>query len=166
MLEVFNSPAPDFSCERREASTVTPQVFSLFNSQNSYSRGLALAHRAWCESEESPSGQRDASAVRRCFELALGRPPAEEELDAFLDHWNKLESTLPATARPSAKALLKVQREAVEENTGEKFTFEEPLFANEEFEADLQPSDVDRHVRALGDVCLVILNSNEFVYVD
>ncbi len=61
--------------------------------------------------------------------------------------------------------LLKVKREAVEENTGERFTFEEPLFANEEFESDLRPTDVDRHVRALGDVCLVILNSNEFVYV-
>ncbi len=32
-------------------------------------------------------------------------------------------------------------------------------------EDDLQPSDVDRRVRALADVCLVLLNTNEFVYV-
>jgi hypothetical protein len=37
-MEVFNEPTPDFSCERREASTVTPQVFSLFNSQASQAR--------------------------------------------------------------------------------------------------------------------------------
>jgi hypothetical protein len=30
-LEVFNAPTPDFSCEKRESSNVTPQVFSLFN---------------------------------------------------------------------------------------------------------------------------------------
>ena len=32
-MEVFNAPAPDFSCEKRGNSTVTPQVFNLFNSQ-------------------------------------------------------------------------------------------------------------------------------------
>ncbi len=165
MLEVFNSPAPDFSCERREASTVTPQVFSLLNSQNSYSRGLALADRAWREAAGSDAAQRDAVALERCFELALCRRPSANELKQFLTHWTQLESELPAEARPSPTVLLKVKREAIEENTGERFTFEEPLFANEEFESDLRPTDVDRHVRALGDVCLVILNSNEFVYV-
>ena len=53
----------------------------------------------------------------------------------------------------------------VEENTGERFVFEERLFANEEFVPDLLPRDVDHHIRALADICLVLLNSNEFVYV-
>src|SRR5688572_32623817 len=44
--EVFNAPGPDFSCERRETSTVTPQVFALFNSRASQQRALALANRA------------------------------------------------------------------------------------------------------------------------
>ena len=165
MLEVFNSPAPDFSCERRDASTVTPQVFSLFNGQDSYSRGLALASRAWKETETVEGKRRDAAAIQRCFELALSRAPSAEELDELLKHWKRIESALPAEARPSPLVPLKVKREAVEENTGERFTFEEQLFANEEFEPDLQPTDVSRHVRALGDMCLVIMNSNEFVYV-
>ncbi len=50
-LEVFNLPAPDFSCERREVSTVTPQVFTLFNSKNSLQRALALADRAQRETQ-------------------------------------------------------------------------------------------------------------------
>jgi len=29
----------------------------------------------------------------------------------------------------------------------------------------LQPADVERHVQALADLCLVIFNANEFVYV-
>ncbi|MFT5300720.1 MAG: hypothetical protein ACI814_001501, partial [Mariniblastus sp.] len=151
--------------ERRESSTVTPQVFSLFNSQNSYSRGLALAERAWRETEESVAGQRDVAALNRCFKLALDRQPTADQLQTLLSHWKQLESALPAEARPSPSVLLKVKREAVEENTGERFTFEEPLFANREFESDLQPVEVSRHLRALGDICLVILNSNEFVYV-
>ena len=165
MLEVFNSPAPDFSCERREASTVTPQVFNLFNSQDSYSRGLALADRAWRETADVVETQRDAAALKRCFELTLSRQPTTEEQKLFLEHWKTLESQLPLEARPSPEIPLKVKREAVEENTGERFTFEEPLFSNLEFKPDLQPADVTRHVRALSDICLVILNSNEFVYV-
>jgi mono/diheme cytochrome c family protein len=66
-LEVFNEPAPDFSCERREASTVTPQVFSLFNGQASYARALALANRAVKETKS------DEAALARCFELAFSR---------------------------------------------------------------------------------------------
>ena len=165
MLEVFNSPAPDFSCERREASTVTPQVFSLFNGQNTYTRALALADRVWKDSKKTVDGDRDAQALTRCFEITLGRRPNEDELDDFLAHWQKLELTLPGHARPSPPVLLTVKREAVEENTGERFSFEEQLFANKDFESDLQPGDVDRHVRALADICVVILNSNEFVYV-
>jgi hypothetical protein len=44
-MEVFNAPSPDLSCERRDASTVTPQVFALFNSENSLDRAVAFAAR-------------------------------------------------------------------------------------------------------------------------
>ena len=41
MLEVFNQPSPDVSCERRTPSTITPQAFTLFSCQ----RALAMAQR-------------------------------------------------------------------------------------------------------------------------
>jgi hypothetical protein len=164
LLEVFNSPSPDFSCERREASTVTPQVFSLFNGQNSYARALAMANRAWRESEEAGDNRRTA-AVRRCFELAYSRPANSDEIAEVTRHWDRLLEALPEKARSSPHVPVKVKREAVEENTGERFTFDEQLFSNAEFEPDLQPADVSREIRALADICLVILNSNEFVYV-
>lgn len=159
MLEVFNSPAPDFSCERRDSSTVTPQVFTLFNSQTTYSRSLALASRVLKESAS------DHDALKNCFRLVLSREPSEAELSEFLVHWQQVERNLPETAAASSPQPAKILREAVEENTGEKFSFEERLYSNSVYVNDLQPADVSRHVRALADVCLVILNSNEFVYV-
>jgi hypothetical protein len=157
-LEVFNAPAPDFSCERREASTVTPQVFALFNSQVTHSRALALAHRAVKETKT------DDQAITRVFRLVFSRSPTDSELQQCIDHWREILALVqeaPATTRPP----LKVRRDAVEENTGEKFSFDEELHAYAEFIPDLQPSDVDARTRALADVCLVLLNSNEFAYV-
>jgi hypothetical protein len=158
MLEVFNAPAPDFSCERREASTVTPQVFSLFNSQATQSRALALAHRVLKEASE------DEKAIERLFALVLSRVPSAEEKRDCLAHWRETTprvQTAPAPAKPP----LEVRRDAIEENTGEKFSFSETLHGYAEFVPDLQPADVDARTRALADVCLVLLNSNELAYV-
>ncbi len=158
-MEIFNKPTPDFSCEQRTASTVTPQVFSLFNSKASRSRALALAARVQRETNT------DEDAIRRCFTLVYGRPVKSEELTACLTHWQAIEgihsNAKPATSIPP----LEVRRVAVEENTGEKFSFREKLYANADFVPDLQPADCDAHTRALADVCLVLLNSNEFSYV-
>lgn len=159
MLEVFNTPAPDFSCERRDASTVTPQVFSLFNGQNTHTRALTLAALALQETDN------DHDAVKHCFQLALAREPSPQELKEFLAHWRETEKTLTEKVAPRPVPPLSIVREAVEENTGERFRFSEPLYSNADFIADLQPADVDRHTRALSDLCLVILNSNEFVYI-
>lgn len=159
-LEVFNSPSPDFSCERRESSTVTPQVFALFNSQASYSRALALATRAIRESKDEPS------AISRCFELAYGRIPRAGELTMCLAHWREMEDLQKKAKFVQVKPPLEVRRDAVEENTGERFSFQEKLHAYQDFASDLQPADCDARTRALADVCLALLNSNEFAYVD
>jgi mono/diheme cytochrome c family protein len=158
-LEVFNEPAPDFSCERREASTVTPQVFSLFNGKATHARALALANRAVKETKT------DAQAVARCFMLAFSRPPTADETQACLAHWREIEAMIGDTKPVSFKPPLVVRREAVEENTGEKFSFNEKLDAYADFVPDLQSADVPAHTRALADVCLVLFNSNEFAYV-
>ncbi|KLU06738.1 hypothetical protein RISK_001222 [Rhodopirellula islandica] len=159
-LEVFNVPSPDFSCERRSASTVTPQVFSLFNGQSTHSRALALADRARRETES------DEDAITQCFELVLSRSPSSEEMIEMLAHWSRVQEILPASPPDRSRPPLEVVRKAVEENTGEKFEFVERLHANVDFQPDLQPADVDRRTWALADVCLVLLNCNEFVYVD
>lgn len=159
MLEVFNAPAADFSCERREASTVTPQVFSLFNSHASYSRALALAQRVL------PRAEPDEETLRQCFLLTYGRRPSEAELSMCSAHWREMTRRHAATRHAPRTYPLQVRREAVEENTGEKFTFVEKLHAYADFVPDLQPADCNARTRALADVCLALFNSNEFVYV-
>jgi len=158
-MEVFNGPSPDLSCEARDASTVTPQVFALFNSEATLDRSLALATRAQRETQS-----REA-AIARLFQLAYGRAPDSEELALCLDHWTAMtvkQRTL-TFARPAHPR--EVLREAVEENTGEKFTFLEPLEVAADFVSDLKSVDASPETRALADVCLVLLNANEFAYV-
>jgi hypothetical protein len=160
-LEVFNEPGPDFSCEAREVSTVTPQVFSLFNGQAVHARALALANRV-LKSTSTPE-----AALDRLFALCFGRAPNAGERRDCLAHWRRQEighAAAPAPAMPAPPR--RIRRDAVEENTGEKFHFEETLHGAEAFVPDLQPADVDARTRALADVALVLLNSNEFAYLD
>ena len=159
-LEVFNAPAPDFSCERRDTSTVTPQVFALFNSRATHARALALATRVLREASS------DEAAIERCFELAFGRVARGGEMQACLTHWRQMEVVERDAVYPRHQLPRTVLREAIEENTGVPFTFTETLHANADFVPDLQPADCDVRTRALANVCLVLLNSNEFLHVD
>jgi hypothetical protein len=159
-LEVFNQPAPETPCEARDTSTVTPQVFALFNGQSTRDRALAFAARLLKETETKDE------AIGRAFRLALGRPPTDAEAAACLKHWTAMTDryrglTFEKPARPR-----EVVREAVEENTGERFTFTEVLDAAADFVPDLHPADVSPEVRGLMEVCLVQFNANEFVYLD
>ncbi len=160
-LEVFNAPSPDLCCEARESSTVTPQVFALFNSRITFERALAWADRLHRE-----SGGDRPTAITRAFQLAFGRPPTAEELAACLDHWAAMERRHESLHFDPPHYPREVLREAVEENTGERFTFVEPLEVAADFVADLQPADASPAVRGLAEVCLVLLNTNEFAYVD
>ena len=159
-MEVFNQPTPDFSCERRDASTVTPQVFSLFNGAASHARALALAARAIKETSS------DADALARCFALAYSRTPSATELAACLAHWKAITALIANDTPTTPAPPREVRREAVEENTGEKFSFTETLHANADFVPDLRPADVPLRTRALADVCLALFNANEFSYVN
>lgn len=159
--DVFNAPTPDLSCEAREASTVTPQVFAMFNSEITYDRALAFANRVLRQSRSREE------SIQQIFERALNRRADAVELAACLAHWERMidvhaEVDVDVDLTPYPREVV---REAVEENTGEKFTFVEPLEVHADFVPDLKPADVDPEVRALADVCLVLLNSNEFAYV-
>jgi hypothetical protein len=158
-LDVFNAPSPDFSCERRDTSTVTPQVFAMFNSSNTHARALALANRLM-QDHDDPS-----DVIRSLYARLFGRTATDAEHERCRSHWKRIESLLPTEAKPFERPPRELAREAVEENTGEKFTFIETQHAVDDFEPDVGPGDVTRQTRALADVCLVLMNSNEFVYV-
>lgn len=159
MMEVFNSPAPDFSCESRESNTISPQVFALFNSSSSQARSLAIAARVLNETNS------EEATIKRCISLVFGRPAKPQEIALCIAHWRHMREVQKQITPTPTKPATEIVREAVEENTGERFTFSEKLYSNTDFIPDLQPSDCDPNTRALADVCLSLINTNEFAYV-
>ncbi len=160
LLEVFNAPPADISCEGREVSTVAPQAFALFNGEATRARALAFAARM-VEETKTPG-----EAITRAFRLAFGRPPSDGERAACLGHWAAMTERHEGLTFVKPERPTEIAREAVEENTGEKFTFTEIFPSAADFVPDLHPADVGPEVRGLMEVCLVLFNANEFAHVD
>ena len=157
-LEVFNAPNPDTSCEFREESTVTPQVLTLFNSEFSHDMALAMATRL-----EKQSKNRE-DQIRHAFKITYGRQATDKEITLCLAHFQKMLEHHERT-KPVRKDLpKKIVRERVAEFTGEVVRITED-WDSSNYERNLKPWDVGPETRALAEVCLVLLNSNEFIYV-
>jgi mono/diheme cytochrome c family protein len=159
LLEVFNRPGADISCERRDETTVTPQVFAWFNGQYVHDRALALADRI------HKQGQPIEDQVRAVFREVLGRSPGASELEMSLEHVQQMLAQHQLHDPPRVDPPQTVRRSYVEELTGEDFVWDEELIGMDQFVADLKPWQVDPPTRTLGELCLVLMNSNEFVYV-
>jgi hypothetical protein len=158
MIEVFNGPGPDLSCERRESTIVPTQAFTLFNSRFAHDAALAFALRLEREAA-SPAGR-----VERAFLLAFGRKPKPGEARAALAHLERMtrhHASNPPPPRPEKRPVVHT---IASELTGETFRFvqqEDP----EPYEENIHPSEVTPATRALADLALVLFNANEFVYV-
>ena len=158
-METFNQPGTDKSCELRDSSTVSPQALTLFNSEETSDRALAFAASAL------KSTASDTAAVEYVFQRAFSRMPDDAERAATLAHWKAMTRVQAAIRYTPRTYPTSVERRATEENTGEPFRFTEQLFVYRDYIPDLQPHQVDARTRGFADVCLAILNSNEFLYV-
>jgi hypothetical protein len=159
MLEVFNRPGPDVSCECRDETTVTPQVFALFNGEDIHRRALALAIRLE-QSSDAPEQRID-----HAFRLLYGRLPTGEQRRTCLEHVARMIEHHRELEPPRSQLPVSVSREMIDEQTGKPFHWTEKLHNMLAYEPDVQPADVAPETRALAELCLVLLNSNEFVYV-
>ncbi|MDA1164291.1 MAG: PSD1 and planctomycete cytochrome C domain-containing protein [Planctomycetota bacterium] len=159
-LEAFNQPGPDKSCELRETSTVAPQALTLFNAEEVQDRSIALAARLTTIEGDN------ATLLQRAFELALGRVPTDDELQACLAHWTQATKEETSKHYDQKKFSSRVKRTVMAEKTGEPYDFFEVMPAYENYVPDLQPAHVDARTRGLAHVCLVIFNLNEFAYID
>jgi hypothetical protein len=158
LIESFDPAAMDQSCERRQASIVPTQAFTLLNSRFAHDAALAFAARLEKEAPDTDG------RIRRAFKLAWNRPPSEQELAWSLDHLRQLtahHAENPPAARP--KRVPPVHR-ITSELTGESFEVE-AILDPVDYEPNLHPSDIEPATRALADLALVLLNSNQFVYV-
>ncbi|MCA9265409.1 MAG: DUF1553 domain-containing protein, partial [Planctomycetales bacterium] len=159
-LEVFNAPSAGLSCEARESSTVTPQVFAMFNGHITFQRALALA-RDLTQDTSRPR----ADVIDELFQRVVCRSPAPAELERCLEHWQDMTERHETLIFTRPDYPTEVVRTAVEENTGVKFSYKEILDEYADFVPDFQSSDASPVLRGLAEVCLMMLNSNEFVYV-
>ena len=157
--ELFNQPNPNESCELRESAAVTPQAFTLLNSDMMTDRSIALAVRL------SKEVSTVSEQIRLGFQLVLGREPVameEEKLTAYLAEMQSYHSEVEP---PKSEYPTSITRSLVEEFSGKPFEYEEILPAFEDYVADLKPADVNAETRALADLCLLLFNSNEFIYL-
>ncbi len=160
-LESFNQPGPDKSCEVRETSIIAPQALTLINSQEVLDRAIAFADRIVRAKQPT-----DEQSIQRAFALALSRMPHDEELQACVSHWqlgiaDEQARTYEASVYPD-----EIQRTVMAEKTGEPYTFTEFMPAYKTYQPDLQPTQVDARTRALAHVLRVLMNTNEFCYLD
>ncbi len=159
LQEVFNAADMNSSCERRDATTVAPQVFALFNSEFTHDMALHMARHLESLASDRP-GQ-----VDRAFLLAFGRPPDDRERSLCLAHVESmLEHHRRTEPRTEEKAPGQVVRNHIGELSGKRFEFVED-WDLKDVEPNIKPSDVSPETRALAELCLVILNANEFIYL-
>lgn len=159
-LEIMNLPNPNESCEMRDASSVSPQAFTLFNSDTMTDRSIALALRV---QKEEP--KESAQWIRRAVQLAYGRDATSAEQEHLHKYLLEMREYHQKHKPKPTVYPKEVTRSLVEEFTGEPFEFIEKLNVYNDYVPDAKPYTVDADTRALADVCLLLFNSNEFVFV-
>ncbi|RMG19082.1 MAG: DUF1549 domain-containing protein [Bacteroidetes bacterium] len=159
MLEVFNQPGPDLACERRTASTISPQAFTLLNSSSSYDRALAFALDL----------QRSHSHIRAQLMAGMmrvwNRPPSKEEMEICLAYLKEMQQYHRQHPPQKMEYPLEVRRKMFEEMTGEPFEYTEKLDIYSNYVPDKKAWEVSPASRALADLCLLWFNANEFIYL-
>jgi hypothetical protein len=176
LLEVFNGPNLNESCEQRDVSVAAPQVFALFNSQFLNDAALEMARNVDCGFRTADCGLKEdktigksasrspKAAIERVFRQALQRRPSSQEMMRCLEHlerMNRYHAAVPSRAEAAPKRIV---RSIIGELSGKQFDFEED-WDPATYEFNLKPGQVTDRVRALAELCLVLLNSNEFAYV-
>lgn len=158
-LELFNQPNPNDSCEVRDVAAVTPQAFTLLNSDVVTDRSIAFALRL---QRETPDIE---SQIERAFQLAVCREPSAAELDRMKAYVAEMRRYHGTVTPPAVEFPTEITRSLVEEFSGAVFEYTEILPAFEHYIPDKKAADVGPDTRALADMCLLLFNANEFLYL-
>jgi hypothetical protein len=84
MFEVFDLPDQNITCSRRNVSTVPTQALTLLNDDFVLRQAQLFADRI----REAAPGDPEAQ-IRAAYQVALGRPPSDEEMRLALDFLSK-----------------------------------------------------------------------------
>ncbi len=158
-LEVMNRPNPNDSCEFRDTAAVSPQAFTLLNSDMMSDRSIALALRIQKDCSELPD------QIGRAFRYAIGRTATAAERRRMQTYVEEMVAHHQQHHPQPVEYPTEITRSLVEEFSGKPFEYTEilPVFKN--YVPDAKPWTVDAKTRALADMCLLLFNTNEFAYV-
>jgi hypothetical protein len=134
------------------------QAFALFNSTFSQQRSLALADVVVREAAKDK--RIDAMYLR-----VMGREPNADERRWSQEHLARMEKHHTQHGPVKSALPTKVRREFIEELVGELVAWDEELTPLRNYRADLQSWQVSAETRALAELALVLLNTNEFLSV-
>jgi hypothetical protein len=93
LFDVFDLPDQNVSCAGRNVSTVPTQALTLLNNEFVLRQARFFAERVAAE-----GGSNAAEQIDRAYQIALGRPPGEEEKQAglaFLTRQRRFHSARP-----------------------------------------------------------------------
>lgn len=167
--ETFDTPNPDLSCARREESVTPNQVFSLINNDVIMTQSAYLIKRLYSDLKFEQISLEDTDKVnrfiKRIYIHCLGREPVQGEIQKASNYVHSMARFHSSKSIPKPYYPKEVTRKAVEENTGQSFSFREKLFSYDVMEKDLHISDLPINQRAMTELAFVLMNSNEFMYV-
>ncbi|MBB3209825.1 mono/diheme cytochrome c family protein [Rhodopirellula rubra] len=171
MLELFNQPNPNESCERRDVAAVSPQALTLLNSDLMTDRSIAMALRLQNGAPEKftdDEQDREMSTtllVEAAFRIMLGRTPRPDELSRLSEYVADMRVYHSNVEPVPTQYPTEITRSLVEEFTGKPFEYTEILPVFEDYVPDDKAADVRPDTRALADLCLLLFNTNEFLYI-
>jgi len=84
---VFDGANMDQTCVVRGVTSVTPQVFALFNNEFSHVQSAETAKRVAAEAGSEPDKQ-----VQRAFQLAFQRDPSDSEREMSMRFLRRAET--------------------------------------------------------------------------
>ncbi len=122
-------------------------------------RSIAIALRLQKEENATPQ------QIRRAFHLLFGRQPSDTELENLTTYTSEMVDYHKGVKPEPTTYPTEITRSLVEEFTGQPFEYTEKLFAYEDYTPDPKPDTVSPKTRALADTCLLLLNTNEFMFL-
>ncbi len=87
-------------------------------------------------------------------------------MNTCLTHWKNALQEERVKQYPPDDFPNQITRTVMAEKTGQPYTFIEHMPAYSHYKPDIQPGAIDANTRSLAHICRVLLNTNEFVYVD
>jgi hypothetical protein len=158
-LELFNQPGPNESCEMRDTASLTPQALTLLNSDFMLARAAALCDRI--DLDKTPLDD----AMNAAFIAVLGRPATGAECDRLVDFCRDVSVSRDGSDS-SVRYPTQITRTLVEEFSGEPFDYTEILPTFVAYQPDRAIAELGQLEQAFANVCLLLMNTNEFLFVN